>query len=96
MLSIADLGITDPQMVSYVEERLDPQPLNTMTQELDFDPDIVAKLPRTFIQTSEAFAEEANKARKDGTYEMLEIEGAGHDVMLIQPEALADMLISLT
>jgi pimeloyl-ACP methyl ester carboxylesterase len=91
MLTVEELGITDPQLAEYVKERLDPPPLGSMLQPLVYDPDRIARLPRTFIQTSDAFAPEAQKARAAG-FKMEAIKGAGHDVMVTQPAALAELM----
>jgi pimeloyl-ACP methyl ester carboxylesterase len=94
MLTVEQLGITDPKLAAHVKERLDPQPLGAMIQPLRYDRTVLERLPCTFIQTSELFAEEATEAEALG-FRMEAIEGAGHDVMLTKPKALADLLMRI-
>ncbi len=93
LLSVAELGITDPALAAFVEERLSGQPIGTFQQELQFDPVRMAQVRRIFIQTSDLFGDEARKAASAG-FEMGHME-AGHNAMLTQPQRLADLILDL-
>lgn len=94
MLTTEELGIAAPALKAFVEARLTPHPLAAFEQGIDFDPEALAGLPRTFIQTSDLFEAEARKAAAAG-FRVENIQEAGHDVMLTRPVELARMLLAL-
>jgi pimeloyl-ACP methyl ester carboxylesterase len=96
--SPAVLGITDPQLAAWVEERLTPQPKATYEQQVPADGRASQSIPRAYIHCTVGpmaarllpFAE---RARELGwrTCELF----TGHDAMLTAPYDLAELLVSL-
>jgi pimeloyl-ACP methyl ester carboxylesterase len=100
------LGITEEQMVRWVEQRLTPQPLSAFQrQDLEGDMDSttimaprVVNIPRSYIHCivgamSAVTAPFAARARADG-WDVFEL-AAGHDAMLTAPREVADTLMEL-
>lgn len=86
-------GITDPEDVEWLEERLVPTTLLTHEEPLEAPEGNAKELPRTFIWCSEyeTFSHMATKAREEGL-DYHEIE-TGHDAMVSAPEELAHILL---
>jgi pimeloyl-ACP methyl ester carboxylesterase len=88
------LGITDPKMSQWVQERLTPHPYSTY-EDPPPTPDNPqsASIPRTYIQCTlgslsswmEPFAEKAHKLKWN-----VHTTEAGHDVMITHPHELAN------
>lgn len=92
MLTVEELGIFEPNLQAFVEERLTPHPLGALQQKVEFDAEALAVLPRAFIQSSSLFAAEAEKAAALG-FSIRQMNDAGHDVMITQPFRLAQVLL---
>jgi hypothetical protein len=87
-------GITDPALVAYVRPRLTDFPLRCSSDPVDFDPAVLAALPRSYIEHTDpplpALGESIERARQEG-WQMRTI-AACHDFMLEKPEETADIL----
>jgi pimeloyl-ACP methyl ester carboxylesterase len=85
-------GITDPQDVAWVGERLTDQPLGTFTQPVSWDHTSDAH-ERIFIRCTNTpwFVEAGDRAARLG-YTMHDMLDAGHDAMITQPQRLAHLL----
>lgn len=97
-LSAEFFGLTNPDDIKWVNERLTNQPFRTFTQPLVLKHPYGNRLPLTYIACTnpelraiKPFAEEA-KASKEWKY--LELK-TGHDAMISMPVELARMLESL-
>ncbi len=95
MLDAKAMGVTDPKLAAQVDRQLTPQPLATFTTPCDFDADVVAKLPKTYVRCSKfsGFKPTMDRVKKAG-WETREID-CGHDAMLAAPEQLAQLLLTL-
>ncbi len=97
---VALFGVTAPKMVSWVKERLSPQPYGTFAQRLHLKNQYGNGLPLVYIACTDPqlpiMKEMSEKVRADQklSWEYLEI-ATGHDAMLTEPKKLADMLIGL-
>jgi pimeloyl-ACP methyl ester carboxylesterase len=90
-----DYGVTDSQDIAWMRPRLPPMPLLTHAEKLHA-PDMKAKtLPRSFIHCTQfglgGFGEKIR--REGGTVFAL---NTGHDAMITQPQALAEILLKHT
>ncbi len=90
-------GVTDPGALAWMQERLTPHPWRSFTEPLRLrDPEAVKRIPRTNINCKETVAlrppERAGRAfEADRVWEI----DTGHDLMITEPEAVADMLLRL-
>jgi pimeloyl-ACP methyl ester carboxylesterase len=95
-ISSSMLGITDPNTSQWVQERLTPHPYSTYEDPPASGSPESAAIPRTYIHCSvgplspwmEPFAARAHKL-KWSVHTMT----AGHDVMITQPNELAEILL---
>ncbi|WP_382157765.1 alpha/beta fold hydrolase [Hydrogenophaga sp. ANAO-22] len=82
----------------WVNRRQTPQPYRLYPQPLDFDAALVNAVPRTFIDcTSPALATIAparERVRREPGWQVLEL-ATGHDPMVSEPQALAEMLLDI-
>lgn len=91
-------GVTDPEALAWMQERLTPHPWKSFTQPLRLvDPAAVKRIPRTNINCTETVAlrppERAARAfEADRVWEI----DTGHDLMITEPRAVADLLLSLS
>jgi len=87
-----DFGVTNPQDVAWMTPRLTPMPLLTHAEQLHAPAMKAKMLPRSFIHCTQfglgAFGEKIR--REGGTVFTL---NTGHDAMITQPQALADILL---
>lgn len=97
---VALFGVTAPSMVSWVKERLSPQPFGTFAQPLHLKNQYGNGLPMVYIACTDPqlpiMKEMSQKVRADKklSWKYLEI-ATGHDAMLTEPKKLADMLTEL-
>jgi pimeloyl-ACP methyl ester carboxylesterase len=97
-LASSMLGITDPKISKWVQERLTPHPNSTYEDPPARGTAQSASIPRTYIHCTlgplsswmEPFAERARKL-KWNVYTMT----VGHDVMITHPNELAEILIRI-
>ena len=90
--SLEVLGVTDPTDVQWISERLTPQPWLTY-EEAVHAPPLATGVPGAFIHCTDwldVFAPFARRAR-DAGWPVYEIS-SGHEVMVTQPDELADVL----
>ncbi|WP_312792330.1 alpha/beta fold hydrolase [Sphingobacterium sp.] len=97
---VALFGVTDPSMVSWVKERLTPQPYGTFAQRLQLKNQYGNGLPLVYIACTDPqlpiMKEMSEKVRADHKLNWQHLEIAtGHDAMLTQPQKLADLLKGL-
>ena len=89
------MGVTDPADFAWMISKITPQPWKTFTQKLNLkDEAAVRRLPRTSINCSQALRSSEAGARErqlDGD-QLFEID-TGHDLMITEPRAVADMLL---
>ena len=95
----AFLGITDPKLWEWVQQRLTPHPLSTYEDPPPPGSSESASIPRTYIhctnvgpltKRTEVFA---SRARRLG-WKVREL-ASGHDAMLTHPKELADILLGI-
>lgn len=91
------LGITDPDDAAWTDAKLTPHPWACFTQKLRLrNGDAARRIRRTNINCTEALANSPpdRRARQlDGDRDF-EID-TGHDLMITEPRAVADMLIEI-
>jgi len=95
---MALLGVSDPEQITWLEQRITPQPMATYTQPAPRQNAASAALPRSYVSltagpTIKIFGKFADKARASG-WPVREIAD-GHMAMLTSPELVADALIEL-
>lgn len=98
----AAVGVTDPADVALLEARRHPHPMRSLMEPLRLDHGDT-QIPRTYVSCTrheglvELFGIDpltpfVERARREG-WEMREI-AAGHDVMLIDPESVTQVLLA--
>lgn len=89
-------GVTDPDRMAWMAPRLAPHPWKCFEQKLHLpNAAAIAKIPQTYIVCSERMRIMARQAFANAEDARLwEIE-SGHDLMIIKPEALTEMLLRL-
>jgi pimeloyl-ACP methyl ester carboxylesterase len=91
-------GVTDEADLAWMQTRLTPHPWACFAQPLRFtDEAALRSIPRTNINCTAALAASTPEARArqtDGDRN-LEID-TGHDLMITEPEAVAEMLLQLS
>jgi pimeloyl-ACP methyl ester carboxylesterase len=94
----AFFGISDPADVAWTAARLTPHPWKCFTQKLLLqDEAALRQIPRTNINCTPSLAQSNEQARRrqlDGEHAW-EID-TGHDLMITEPEKVAEMLLGLT
>lgn len=82
----------------WVNRRQTPQPFKLYQQPLDFDAERVAAVPRTFIDCTQpalaTIAPSRARVRSEPGWQVLEM-ATGHDPMVSEPQALADLLLRI-
>lgn len=89
-----NFGVTDPDDIAWMSTRLLPQPWKTFAQPLSLEhEDAVLGLPRTIINTqlSLDMLIQKNRTRLFDAERVWTMD-TGHDLMITEPEALAEML----
>ena len=97
-LASSMLGITDPQMSEWVQDRLTPHPYSTYEDAPASGTSESASIPRTYIHCTlgaltswmEPFAARARKLEWN-----VHTIAAGHDVMITHPNGLAEILLRI-
>ena len=89
-------GVTDPQQIAWMKPKLTPHPWKCFEQQLILnDEAAMRRIPRTFISCSFHMDDEARaalKALSDGRYHELD---TGHDLMISEPQAVAELLMGV-
>ncbi|MEM8701233.1 MAG: alpha/beta fold hydrolase [Pseudomonadota bacterium] len=87
-------GVTRPEDIAFVQPRLTPHPFRTFTTALDLKNPVGNGLPAAYISCTDPAYRPAgvalDRARKLG-WPVAEI-ATGHDAMVTEPRALADLL----
>ena len=97
---VALFGVTEPKMVSWVKQRLTPQPFQTFSQELHLNHKFGNGLPLVYIACTSPqlpiMKEMSEKVKSDKKLKWKYLELAtGHDAMLTGPEKLSEMFVGL-
>lgn len=89
-------GVVDPEDVAWLKPRMVYTPVLTFEERVTVKNPDARAIAKYFIRCTEFefLASEEQKARKAG-WPMFSIE-TGHDAMIIQPEALTDILLQIT
>jgi pimeloyl-ACP methyl ester carboxylesterase len=90
-------GVQDPTDLAWMKDRLGSTPWKCVSQPLKLvNPVEVAAIPRTHIDTVEGLERLTPKARERNLLaERAWQIDTGHDIMITEPHALAEMLLSL-
>ena len=90
-------GVTDPDDLAWMQERLTPHPWRSFTQPLVLSNEAaVARLPHTNINCTETLRRRpleraARAAQADRVWEI----DTGHDLMITEPQFVADVLMEI-
>ena len=90
-------GVTDPVAIAWMQDRLTPHPWKSFAQPLRLrDGASVKGLPRTNINCTETLSRRPPEraARAFDADRVWEID-TGHDLMITEPQAVAEMLLRL-
>jgi pimeloyl-ACP methyl ester carboxylesterase len=90
-------GVTDPAALAWMQERLTPHPWKSFAQRLRLaNEKRVREIPRTHINCTETLSRRPpdRAARAFDADRVWEID-TGHDLMITEPRAVADMLLRL-
>ena len=93
--SIRHLGVTDPEDFAWMVSKITPHPWKCFTQKLRLrDEAAVRRIHRTSINCTQILAvrDEESRARALDADLLFEID-TGHDLMITEPRAVADMLL---
>jgi hypothetical protein len=90
-------GHTDPALIAWLKPREAPHPFASQTQALSLkNEDKLKRIPKTFVQCTSpgtgSFDQFAARYRDAPGWKFFEIK-SGHDAMLLQPRAVADVLL---
>jgi pimeloyl-ACP methyl ester carboxylesterase len=95
--AISHLGVTDPTDFAWMKSKITPQPWKCFTQKLRLkDEAALRRIPRTNINciASLAMSRPEMRARQLEGNRNLEID-TGHDLMITEPRAVAEMLLQI-
>jgi pimeloyl-ACP methyl ester carboxylesterase len=90
------LGVSDPADFAWMKSKITPQPWKTFTQKLRLqDEAALRRISRTNINCTQALrsSEPEARARQLDGDQLFEID-TGHDLMITEPRAVADMLLA--
>jgi len=90
-------GVTDEEAIEWMQGRLTPQPWKTFEQNLHLiDEGAVRRIPRTDIICSNPMSTAGlnQEERTRGADRVFEID-TGHDLMITEPEKVAEFLLQL-
>ncbi len=90
-------GHTDPQLIEWIKARETPHPYKTFVQPVRLANEAAfRRIPKTFVHCTSpatgAFDQFAAKVRNDPAWRFHELK-SGHDAMILQPRAVADILL---
>jgi pimeloyl-ACP methyl ester carboxylesterase len=90
-----ELGVTDPDDIAWMSERLRPHPLLAYAQPVRLPADGVKKLMRSYIWCTEStfLQREVELARADG-WQIYEL-ATSHEAMITVPKELARLLLEM-
>jgi pimeloyl-ACP methyl ester carboxylesterase len=93
----AFFGVTDPKDAAWVDSRLTPHPWKTFAQPLVLtNHDAAKRIKRTNINCTQSLrtSESRGSSRQTEGHRNYEID-TGHDLMITEPRAVADMLLEV-
>lgn len=95
-LTLTALGVTDATDIAWMSPRMDDQPYRTFVEPVRISPETARKVRRVYLLSSERphYLAAAERARTQG-FDVVNVPGAGHDVMVTQPEELSRALVRL-
>lgn len=96
-LVVAAMGVTDPDDVAILRQRMDPHPWNAFEERLAFvDGDAALNIPRTNINCTASLksSSDDDRLRQLAGHRNFEID-TGHDLMITEPGKVADMLLEV-
>lgn len=89
-------GVTDPDQIAWMKPKLTPHPMKCFEQKLELGNEAAMRqLPVSFISCADHMddaSREALKALAQGRYWEMD---TGHDLMITEPEAVADVLLEI-
>lgn len=89
-------GVTDPEQIAWMKNKLTPHPWKCFEQKLVLtNEEAMRKIPITFISCSFHMDDEARaalRALSGGRYHEID---TGHDLMISEPRAVADLLLGV-
>lgn len=91
----AHYGVRDPADFAWMMSKVTPHPWKTFTQKLRLDDEArVRRIPRTAVNCTSSLQkrDESGRARQLDADFLFELD-TGHDLMINEPRALADILI---
>ena len=96
-LPLSLLGVTKPEDVAWASRHVVKHPYQTMSQPIKLANEAATiRLPKTFVYCSSpptgSFGQFAMRLRNDPTWQFFEMK-TGHDIMIIDPEGLARVLL---
>jgi len=96
-LPLSLFGVTKSEDVAWASRHIVKQPYQTMAQPIKLiNEAAISRLPKTYVYCSSpatgSFDQFAAKLRNDPTWQFFEMK-TGHDVMIIDPEGLAKVLL---
>lgn len=92
---VESYGVTDPDDIAWLRERLVPTTLLTHEEPVHAPTGRERELPRTFIRCAEYDAFAGMHARAESEDVPVHILETGHDAMVTAPSELADILIDI-
>ncbi len=100
-ISPNELGITDPDIIAWIEPKLTPHPSGTLFEPLALTSKLAQKIPRSFIscvvgqaKNMGTVAKSAAKVRGKSNWVYHELN-TGHNAMMTEPKELATLLLKL-
>lgn len=95
-LSLELLGITDAADIAWMEPRMTDQPYRTFVEPVRAPAAALRHLDRVYVLSSRRphYLAAVERARQQG-FTVIDVPGAGHDVMVTQPAELAAALVAL-
>jgi pimeloyl-ACP methyl ester carboxylesterase len=97
VITMQMLGITDPEDLAWMSPRMKDQPYETFRQPVKAPAQVLSGMRRVYLLSSSRphYLAAAERAEAQG-FTLLQVPGAGHDVMVTQPKELATALSALT
>ena len=86
-------GVTDPEQIEWMKERLTPHPWKCFEQKLRLaDSDALAQIPRSHIVcTSTLSGRNIEKLKQQSEGRLWDVD-TGHDLMITEPQRVAELL----
>lgn len=90
-------GLTDASDIAWADARLGDQPYRTLTQPVQLSAQWYESFAKTYLQLTELswFVEAAERAKRQG-FRWYSLLTGGHDAMITQPRAVAEILLDVT